>query len=373
MTEQEIYKEATKSMVVDLEGIKMNMQFENNKEKKKQHRMNRVAAAIVIGMIGMNSVGVCAYAIHNWNSGIMDKFQVASEDTIKYEETGVAQFPDEKGETKSVTVDGVTISATQTIVDNYYAYVALTVTGYEVGNGMQPEFSSVNCTLDGEPVSSTSGFYDGTIDDGNGCAIMADGSEIPSDENGSLVSSYMRNDGTLEYHILLYTDGTKGYFIDKNLHVELTDLGVYGEKEEVSVDKTGTWSFDWKLEGDDSFEIVKCSDELGDTGVIVTECEMSPITLRTVYDVSNMREKLSLDDSNIPHLSGVKLKDGTILTCITGGGIENAYKKGMCEVIYSTNRILDVDEIDSLLFVKESWDEGETCNIDNFYEVSVVK
>ncbi len=373
MKEFEFYKDTTQDMVVDLEGIKMNMEFDNKKAIKKKSRLNRVAAAVVIGVLSVGSVGVCAYAIHKWNGGILDKYQVASEDTVKHEQTGLAQFPDENGETQSVTIDGVTISATQTIVDNYYAFVSLTVDGFEVGDGEQPGFSRIECTLDGEMVSSSSCFYDGTIDDGSGRAIMADGSEIPCDENGTLISSYMREDGTMEYHILLYTDGTKGYFIDKTLHVELTDLGVYGAKEDVQVAKEGTWAFDWKLAGDRSFKTVKLDEALGETGVVVTECEVSPISLRVVMDISDMSEKYSLEESNVPHLSGVKLKDGTLLTCITGGGSEFINNKNQCEIIFSINRMIDVDEVESFLFVKKSWSEGEKCSIDNFYDVSIVE
>ncbi len=373
MKEFEFYKEITKDMVVDLEGLKINMEFDNKKATKKKSKLNRVAVAVVIGALSVSSVGVCAYAIHNWNGGIMDKFQVSSEDTVKYEQTGVAQFPNENEETQSVTIDGVTVSATQTLVDNYYAFVSLTVQGYEVEDGVQPGFSKIHCTLDGEPVSNCSSFYDGTIDDGSGRAIMADGSEIPRDENGTLISSYMRDDRTMEYHILLYSDGTKGYFMDKTLHVELTDLGVYGAKEDVQVAKEGTWAFDWKLAGNNSFKTVKVDNMLGKTGATVIECEVSPISLRVVMDVSNMRENYSLKESNIPLLSGVKLKDGTLLTCITDGGSEFINKENQCEIIFSLDRIIDVDEVESFLFVKESWQEGEKCSIDNFYEVSIVE
>ena len=40
-------------------------------------------------------------------------------DTAGLEEAGVVDFPDEKGKAKSVTKNGGTISAAQTVVDNY--------------------------------------------------------------------------------------------------------------------------------------------------------------------------------------------------------------------------------------------------------------
>lgn len=373
MTKKDFYKEATKDMVVGLEEIKMNMELENKQtSKKRKHRMSRVAVAAIAGMLTVGTVGVSAYAIHHWSSGVKARFQVSSEDTAGLEEAGVVDFPDENGATKSVTKNGVTISAAQTVVDNYYAYLVLKVQGYQVEEGETPGFDNINCTLDGKTVNYCSSFYDDTIDNGSGRAIMADGSEIPTGKDGSLVSTYMQKDGTLEYHILLYTDGTKGYFFNKTARVELGDLGVYGKKDNVNVEKEGTWSFEWKLGGNSDSKMKKVDATLGNTGAVVSECEVSPISLRAMIDTSNMKTEKLPDGTAYPKLSGVKLKDGTLLTCITDGGIEFNKMDGKWEVIYSISRIIDVDEVESFLFVKSSWEEGETCSEDNFYEVSIV-
>lgn len=373
MTKKDFYKEATKDMVVGLEEMKMNMELENEQaSKKRKHRMSRVAVAAIAGMLTVGTVGVSAYALHHWSCGVKDRFQVVSEDTAGLEEAGVVEFPDENGETKSVTKNGVTISAVQTVVDNYHAYLVLKVQGYQVEEGETPGFDNINCTLDGETVSNCNSFYDGTIDNGSGRAIMADGSEIPTRKDGSLVSNYMQKDGTLEYHILLYTDGTKGYFFNKTVNVELNDLGIYGERQNVSVEKEGTWSFEWNLGGSSDSKIKKVNATLGNTGAVVTECEVSPISLRAVIDTSKLNTEKSPDGPEYPKLSGVKLKDGTLLTSITGGGSEFINKDGKREVIFATSRIIDVDDVESFLFVKSSWGEGQTCSLDNFYEVSIV-
>ena len=373
MTKKDFYKEATKDMGVGLEEMKMNMELENEQtSKKRKHKMSRVAVAAISGMLTVGTVGVSAYAIHHWSSGVKDRFQVSSEDTAGLEEAGVVDFPDEKGATKSVTKNGVTISAAQTVVDNYYAYLVLKVQGYQVEEGETPGFDSINCTIDGEMVNNCSGFYDGTIDNGSGRAIMADGSEIPTGKEGSLVSTFMQKDGTLEYHMLLYTDGTKGYFFNKTVNVDLCDLGIYGKKDHLNVEKEGTWSFEWKLGGSSDSKMKKVDATLGNTGAVVSECEVSPISLRAVIDTSNMKAEKLPDGPEYPKLSGVKLKDGTLLTCITGGESGFINKDGKWEVIYATSRIIDVDEVESFLFVKSSWEEGETCSEDNFYEVSIV-
>ena len=136
--------------------------------------------------------------------------------------------------------------------------------------------------------------------------------------------------------------------------------------------KEGTWSFEWKLDGSSSSKMKKVKAALGDTGAVVLECEVSPISLRAVIDTSNMKTEELPDGTECPMLSGVKLKDGTLLTCITGGGNEFSDEDGKWEVIFSTNRIIDVEKVASFLFVKSSWGEGEKCSEDNFYEVSIV-
>ena len=140
----------------------------------------------------------------------------------------------------------------------------------------------------------------------------------------------------------------------------------------MNVETEGTWSFEWKLGGNSDSKMKKVDATLGNTGVVVSECEVSPISLRAVIDTSNMKTEKLPDGPAYPKLSGVKLKDGTLLTCITDGGIEFNKMDGKWEVIYSTSRIIDVDEVESFLFVKSSWEEGETCSEDNFYEVSIV-
>lgn len=374
MTKKDLYKEATKDMIVGLEEIErsINMQVEDKRtHRKKKYRMSRVAAAIIVGMLTVSTVSVSAYALYHWSNGMKGRFQVSSSDTASLEKTGVADFPDEKKETKSVTKNGVTVSVVQTLVDNYYAYIAFQVKGYQIGKKETPTFDHMKCTLDGKMVSTCSSFYDGLSNDGNGNVIMGDGSALSTGKDISLVNSYVQKDGTLEYHILMYTDGTRGYFSNKTVNIKLSDLGIYGKKEEVKVEKKGTWSFAWKLSGSSASKVKKVNATLGNTGVVVSECEVSPISLRAVIDTSNKKKGTMSKDVDYPPITGVKLKDGTVLTCIIGGGIEEHDKDGRWEAIFATSRIIDVDEVESFLFDKSSRNDGEEYTEDNFYEVPI--
>ena len=49
----------------------------------------------------------------------------------------------------SVTDAGITVSAQQSITDNYYTYLSFKVEGYHLEDGKQPDFENVFVTVDG--------------------------------------------------------------------------------------------------------------------------------------------------------------------------------------------------------------------------------
>lgn len=390
MKEKEFYQAVTKDMILqkdqilmdeilDQEGWDMPMKNNEIKEINKKRRLHPVAAAFVIGLLGIGSISVGAYALHKWNVGIQERFQVSTEEQAKIEQTDLVQFPDEdsKSDQTSATQNGVTVTATQTIVDNYYAYVALKVEGYEVKPGQTPGFDQIDATLDGKPVSCTSRFYDGTIGDEHGMAVRADGSEVQFDAEGNVIDDYMMKDGTLEYHFLFYPDTMenveKGGFFGKDLHIELSDLGIVGDNEVLSDVVKGDWTCDIKLSGDQTAKSINTEQVMGDTGAVLTGCEVSPISLRAVFNVENVTISRTEADENIPLLSGVKLKDGTIIAGIADGGTGHFFGDNEYEEVFATNRILDVDQIESVLLFKSYWGDDASPSLDNFYEVPLNK
>mgnify|MGYP000804164579 FL=1 len=171
----------------------------------------------------------------------------------------------------------------------------------------------------------------------------------------------------MEYHILLDSEGTKGFLGGKKISIELGNLGVYDDSLGIQTENEGTWKFEWTLSGDSTSVIRKVHTVLENTGAVVTECEISPISIRAVIDISNAKH--IKNDELYAVLSGVKLKDGTILTHITDSGTGSLLKNGTYQILFSTDRILDVDQVESLLFQKTSKCEGSTYTIEDLYEV----
>lgn len=381
----QIKKESSAYHNTENGGIKI-MKVNTHKKNKRKMTMVLLAATLVVGTV---TAGAAVYM--KWSSGLEKGLRVTEEQKEMAESTGLADFPE-----ISMTQNEVTVTAQQSIVDNYYAYLSFKVEGYECPEGEQPMFSETVITVDGQTVTMGASFYDGLISDANGKAVLADGSPIPLDENGAFLLDYTMEDGSLEYRVNLSGGGESGYFMDKPIHVELKDLGYYADKEESRIEVEGSWIFDWTLSGDESIYVAECNEKLGDTGATVTNAEISPISIKAVLEMPRQEiieigyrefqeeingewvnrsepfEFVSYEEP--PRLSGVKLVDGTILPNMYMGPGTMGYVDDVSdtyEVRFAIDRILDVDQVESLLFVKAYPEGEEEFTEDNFYVVNI--
>lgn len=301
----------------------------------------------------------------------------------------------------SVTDQGVTITSEESIVDNHYAYLVFKVEGYTLEEGAQPEFTNVDVSAaDGEDLyldgsgATACNFYNGLIVGENGRAVNADGSEIKTDADGNFLLQYVQDDGSLEYCITLYST-EEGAFIGRELHIEFQGLGAYIEnsEEEIRTDIGGTWSFDLTLAGSANTTTFDLDAELGDSDATVIQAILSPLsatiyyefpyskyTVETVEPDGTTRTTSLFDEA--PAFLGFRMKDGTDIRYLTGGG-SSGYENGgndaengemiIYHVIQGYGRVIDVDEIESLLFLKsypEESEDGETTLTDeNLYIV----
>lgn len=355
--------------------------FPDKEEKRpylsfSQKRIWPVATAATLALC---TISVSAAAYLHWSKGLQESLQVTAEQQKTLEENQMSSYVGQ-----SVTQGDVTVTAQQCIVDNYFAHLSFKVEGYEVEDGQQPGFSDAIITVGDEEDYTggwTASFYDGLIPGMDGRAIHADdGTPLTEDE----VISYTMEDGSLEFHVEMMSD-LKGAFLNKPIHVELKDLGIYGGKaEDVVVGAKGDWSFDWVLAGSDQMKQVELDAPLGDSGATVVQAELSPISVSVTYNFPRQEEtEIAVDENGqesvhttfkeAPSFTGVQLKDGTIYTRISGGGV-TGYESDDSEQyrdISALRRVIDVDQVESLLFVK-SYPEGEQMlGEDNLYFVPV--
>ena len=391
------YKYGSSAKVVGSISKNGNASMNRNGSKNRgtdsmKNRSWKMVMAGAAATLAVGTLTVVSAAYLKWSAGLEKELQVTEEQKQAAVDSGLASFPE-----MSVTDGGVTVTAEQSIVDNYYAYLSFKVEGYDVEAGEEPGFDSVEVTVDGEVVTSGSSFYDGLISGDDGRCVMADGSEIPVDEDGNSLIDYTMEDGSLEYRINLSGKGEKGWLIGKDVHVALTDLGVYSEKAGDVIDKVeGTWEFDWTFEGDDTSYVAEVDEALGDTGAVIKEVEVSPISLRAVYEwprqeVTETAYATSTEEVDgelvettepiehtsyvdPPRLTGVKLKDGTLLKYVYMGPGSEGYvdnESDQYEIRFAIDRILDVNEVQSLLFGKEILEGEEELTEEDFYVVDI--
>ena len=233
-----------------------------------------------------------------------------------------------------------------------------------------------NVTVDGVRLSMGGGFYDGYYmsNEGGGMCLK--------DED---VENYRFADGSMEYRIHLSTT-ERGFMLNKPIHVEFREIGYNtSELSEPVTDVEGSWTIEWTLQG--SNEIYEADIEHGvirDTGATLTHVELSPISARILVRYPKKEERVfwTDDDGNVrsflewempPQLVGAKMKDGT--SCYyawVGGGGSAGYRgqEDICEMICNGEQILDVHQIEYLMFVKDYPEDGNVTD-DNFWFVKV--
>lgn len=335
------------------------------------------AAVLVLGTV------VCAAYMH-WSRGMEEKFNVTQEQKEFLEDNEIA-----KPMNNSVTQEGVTVTVQQSIVDNRFAHLSFRVEGYQVreGSTLQPDFENVNVTVDGGDCGMiTSGFFNNWHITDDERVYADDGSDIKERNDGSLIERYVNEDGSMEYIISIMTDSKDHGLIGKPIHIELHNLGTFVRYSDAyRKDIDAVWSFDFTLEGSSQVRSLELSQTLGDSGASVAKAEISPISLYVEYSFPMQEIEIDGADqngsvvksatfANAPQLTGVRLKDGTLLTNITNGGSEGYEDDNDTYVVYcGTNCVIDPAEVDALLFIKsypESQEEADNIPEEKLYIVS---
>lgn len=325
------------------------------KSVKKSRKKYVIAALIATMTVG----AVSAYAAYtNWSHGMKEELRISKEQQKNLEANGMAAFSD-----ASVTDAGVTVTAQQSITDNYYTYLSFKVEGYSVEKGVQPDFETISVTADGQDVSWGGRFYDGMISGDNGMVVNADGSAPETEADGSMIENYVMDDGSLEYHMILKSH-EKGFFTGKQLHVELENLGTVA-KAQYFPDIEGNWILDMTLGGADTARYIETCEKLGDTETIVTGVELSPVSMRVTYDFPKTEPRMEeFEDENgeiqtvawpaqPPFAFGIRLKDGTVMKYISAGSESTGYtsEEGQEYVVsFPLDRVIDPDQVEAVLF-----------------------
>ncbi|MBD5453081.1 MAG: hypothetical protein HDR30_01985, partial [Lachnospiraceae bacterium] len=206
-----------------------------------------------------------------------------------------------------------------------------------------------------------SSFYNGLYYDEDKGFLYEDGTPTARDADGNIIKRYVDDDGSMEYVIVV--DYTSHNLIGKTLHITFQDLGVTDINHIYTVDLEAKWELTIELKGSEEVRSIELSAPLGETGVIVTYAEISPVSLYVNYNFPIRKE-------DIPGIVGVRLKDGTFLTDITSAG-SIGFQGGTYTESFATNHILETEEVDALLFLKSDPGGSNKLTEENLYIVPI--
>lgn len=359
----------------------LKQRLEKEKRKNLSSTFQKYAAAAVICLIVLAGGGAAVAAVvQHWNDYMKNNYHVTDEQISKYEEQGLLNQPD--GQNTTCTKNGVKVTVLQTVVDSYYAFVSLKVTGYNLDNADSvPEFDEFNATIDGKKLSGWNDFYDGTVTDENGQPILPNGETLSKNADGSLIFPYAKEDGSLEYNMLFTSNGKENYFLNKTINITLTNLGQYihGTDSQMENMTSATWKLEAPLAGNSSkYNLTAQNNMLGETGISVGQIQLSPLSVNVT-----LKSKKNISHNMIPNFEGVKMKNGTIYLCGIDNTLSSASKKSIksndvWKLRANVEGIIDVNEVESLLFdnpkkyvgITED-EEIENDENNDYYEIKI--
>ena len=185
--------------------------------KRSSRKLMIVATAAVMLMATLTGAAVFT----RWSKTAQNRYNPSEDIKEQAEKSGLSVMLEEtKGEENpnevlSVTDQGITITAVQTIVDNYQAEITFRIEGFDLPEDDDP-YVCPTVTIDGDLFfygSQSGGFYDGTTRNENGEWVYAStGEPVKSrdDEFQSVILDWVADDGSMEYtHYISFneTDG----------------------------------------------------------------------------------------------------------------------------------------------------------------------
>lgn len=356
-------------------------QAKNVPQKRFSGRKALIAALAAV-LILVTMTGAAVYT--RWSRS-MNAAYLASEDQRQLAESIGASSMLEKekpaapDQVISATDQGVTITAVQTIVDPYRAKIIYRIEGFDISDDDDPAIWGGIDTIDGKPAHDfynalSGGFYDGTTRDANGKRVYEDGTPIQSrnDEFSSVILRYKAKDGSMEY--IEYIHFTEpGKHLGKEVTAHFRALGVAAEKAVDKETMQGSWDLKWTMTGTDKNLTGNPDAPIGDTGYILRGFQITPLTVRAVMKIDGYYEGWDTLMDFPTGIAGVRMKDVSINHRIYPS--EERYDDKIeprAILEKQAMEILDVDQVESLLFHKD-WlqDENGNYTIETYYEVPV--
>ena len=275
--------------------------------------------------------------------------------SVMLEETKGAKNPNE---VLSVTDQGVTITAVQSIVDNYHAEIFFRVEGFDLPEDKFPA-TWPTVTIDGDDHiggSQSGWFFEGTTRNEEGELVYAsNGKPVQSDEDGCLILDYVADDGSLEYIYNIAFEKTDGRYMGKEIVFSFHSMDFQSDKKagDPEPQVEGNWELKWTLTGTSDSVTITPNVKIGDSDVILLDAEIGQKTIRARYQLKDYPEDWDELFEFPQALWGVRMKDGSEHRCGAGSyGFEDEENMIFFTKNDISDAILDISQVDSLMFHK---------------------
>lgn len=359
------------------ETMVMKLMEKSQPAKKSGKQMLVLVLAASIALLALTGAGLYTRWSHaaqsQYNPSEDVKQQAAGSGlSVMLENTEAAN-----GDVLQAEDQGITVTAVQSIVDNYQAQIYFRVEGFDLPEGRLPA-AMPEVTIDGKTdyYSSRSGwFFDGTAwDENNNLVYAATGKPVQSDENGTLIYQYVAPDGSMEYiYAIRFQDGF-GDVNGKELQFHFDSFD-YQSNEKAGMPEpavSGSWDLHWKLSRSDEANATTLNAPIGDTGVTVLDVTIGQMTIETNYQLSQPFEGFKTMEDFPQELWGVQMKDGT--QCRVAPRTTNYDEASLRYYAESevVDAILDPSQVESLMFLKSrELDEAGNPTVRTFYYIPI--
>ena len=161
----------------------------NKKEtERKAISKRKIAVVAAVAALATATVTAGAAAYMKWSAGMAEGMQATETQQKQLEDNGMVAFT-----SQSCTDAGVTVTAEQSITDNYNSHISFKVEGFQVEDGQQPDFGSISVLVNGkDDLNLDAGFYDGIITGEDGMPVRASDGSSALDENGDMIYYYVQ-------------------------------------------------------------------------------------------------------------------------------------------------------------------------------------
>ena len=354
-----------------------------NQEKPKKHSRRKLVIIALAACLSLTMLtGAAVYT--RWSTTAQTRYNPSQDVKEQAEKSGLSVMLEEtKGaanpnEVLSVTDQGVTITAVQTIMDNYHAEIIFRIEGFDLPEDKLPA-TWPTVTIDGDEHfggSQSGWFFEGTTRNEEGKLVYAsNGQPVQSDEDGNLILDYVADDGSLEYIYSISFEKTDGRYLGREIAFSFHSFDFQSDKPagmpEPQVE--GNWELKWTLTGTSDSISITPNAKIGDSDVILLDAEIGQKTIRARYQLKDYWEGWDEMEEFPQALWGVRMKDGSEHMC--GGGTSGFEDQE--NMIYFTewdisDAILDISQVESLMFHK-GWelDANGKPTIQTFYYIPI--